>query len=202
MEFWDVIKLLILSAIITFGIKKWWESGFWLPKWLHLVAFIMLLVGAGLAELATLSHHSKADLHQWFVVGFPLSVYIIFIFHGGATAYIRKIGNNITYHASMNKKDVLAIFKEYIPKYLDLTISDVLAIGEEQDPVEIRRNEKCYLLFIESTKVEDEEGAYIPVIFCLEDHTKSRKYIPLALTQLVYSPGGDVLLNPLDNLKK
>jgi hypothetical protein len=201
-EFWDVIKLLILSAIITFGIKKWWESGFWLPKWLHLVAFIMLLVGAGLAELATLSHHPKADLHQWFVVGFPLSVYITFIFHGGATAYIRKIGSNITYHASMNKKDVLAIFIEYIPKYLDLTIPDVLAIGEEQDPVEIRRNEKCYLLFVKSTKVEDEEGAYIPVIFWLEDHTKSRKYIPLALTQLVYSPGGDVLLNPLDNLKK
>lgn len=162
----------------------------------------MLLVGASLAKLATLSHHSQADLHQWFVVGFPLSVYIIFIFHGGATAYIRKIGNNITYHASMNKKDVLAIFKEYIPKYLDLTIPDVLAIGEEQEPVEIRRNKNCYLLFIESTKVEDEEGAYIPVIFWLEDHTKSRKYIPLALTQVVYSPGGDVLLNPLENLKK
>lgn len=162
----------------------------------------MLLMGAGLAKLATLSHHPQADLHKWFVVGFPLSVYIIFIFHGGATAYIRKIGNNITYHASMNKKDVLAIFKEYIPKYLDLTIPDVLAIGEEQEPVEIRRNENCYLLFIESTKVEDEEGAYIPVIFWLEDHTKIRKYIPLALTQVVYSPGGDVLLNPLENLKK
>jgi len=202
LEFWDFVKILILSAIITYGIRKWWESGFWLPKWLHMVAFIMLLVGAGLAKLATLSHHSKADLHQWFVVWFPLSVYIIFILQGGAAAYIRKIGKNITYHASMNKKDVLAIFKEYIPKYSNLSIPDVLSIGEEQDPVEIRRNENFYLLFIESTKVEDEEGEYILVVFRLEDHTKSGKYIPLAFTQVVYSPDGDVLLDPIDNLKK
>jgi hypothetical protein len=201
LESWVIVKLLFIAAIITFGIRKWWDSGFWLPKWLHVVAFLVFLVGVGLAKLAILSHHPKADLHQWLIVGFPVSVYIIFIVYGGATAYIRKIDKNITYHAGMNKNDVLAIFKEHVPNYINISVSDILDIGEEREPIKIIRNMHNYLLFIKSAKVDEEGDGYILVGFWLEEHTKHKKYIPLAFTQVVYSLDGKVLLNPLDNLK-
>ncbi len=201
MELWGIIKLLFFAAIITFGLRKWWESGFWLPKWLHFLSVLMFLVGFGLAKLATLSEHPKADLHQWFIVGFPLSVYVIFVLYGGASGYIRNVGDYLTYHASMKKDDVLDIFGEFIPKYINLPISDIIAIGESAAPTKILKGNKEYWLYIKSTKVEDEQEAYIPIGFWLEEHKKNKKYIPLAFTQIVYSLNGEILASPLEDIK-
>ena len=201
LELLDVVKILFLATLITFGLKKWWESGFWLPKWLHFVAFLMFLVGIGLAKLAALSGHPKAELHRWLAVGFPLSVYIIFVVYGGASAYVRRIGKHVEYHASMKRDDVLEVFSEHMSKYINLPISNILAIGESGDSIEIRKGNRKYRLFIKSTKVENEKESYIPLGFWLEDHTKNRKYVPLAFAQIVYSLDGEILVNPLEDIE-
>ena len=201
MELWGVVKLLFVAAIITFGLRKWWESGFWLPKWLHFVAFFMFLVGFGLAKLAELSEHPKADLHQWFIIGFPLSVYVVFVIYGGASGYVRNVGDFLNYHASMKRDDVLDIFSEYMQKYINLPLADIIKIGESADPIEVRKGNNKYLLYIKSTKVEDDQEAYIPLGFWLEDHTRNKKYKPLAFGQIVYSLSGEILANPLKDIE-
>ena len=200
MEILQKIGLFIFVVTLFFSVRKWFESGYWLPKWLHVLAFLMFMVGFGLAKLATISEHPKADMHQWMMVWFPLSVYVIFVLYGGAAAYIRNIGKDIFYHVSMKRKDVLAIYKEYIPQYYNLTIFDLNAIGDNFDPIPIQKNKKNYLLCIESTKVIENDQAFFVIDFALEDITKQKKYIPIAITQMVYSIDGKILLDPLDGI--
>ena len=200
MDTFQKIGLFIFIVTLFFSVRKWFESGFWLPKWLHVVAILMFLVGFGLAKLATLSEHPKADLHQWMMLWFPLSVYVIFVLYGGAAAYVRNIGKDIFYHVSMKRKDVLAIFKEYIPQYYNLTIFELNAIGDDLDPIPIQKNKKHYLLYILSTKVIEEDEAFFVIDFELEDITKQKRHIPIAITQLVYSIEAEILLDPLDGI--
>lgn len=200
MELLQKIGLFFFIITLILSVRKWFESDFWLPKWLHVVAFIMFMVGFGLARLATISEHPKDDLHQWMMLWFPLSVYVIFVLYGGAAAYVRNIGKDIFYHVSMKRKDVIAIFKEYIPKYYNLTIFDLNVIGEDLEPISIQKNKRYYLLNVASTKVIEDEEAYFVIDFEIEDITKRKRRTPLAITQIIYSTNGEILLDPLDGI--
>ena len=86
LEFLEGVHRLIVWLTVLAGIASvifWAKSGFWVPRYIHFMAFSAFLLGAGLAWLARISGDPLADRHALLIIVFPLAVYVTFAFYGG-----------------------------------------------------------------------------------------------------------------------
>ena len=83
------VPLVALAAIVFF--RYWGKTRFWLPRYVHVLAAIGLMVG--LACIAFMPPNAPISQGQWaglkktlLVVSLPAIVYIYFVAHGGQRA--------------------------------------------------------------------------------------------------------------------
>jgi hypothetical protein len=201
MENWEFLQVAALVVIVIMGIRAWWQSGFWIPRYVHVLAALMIAVGYFAWRVADALGLPYADASFWlFVLGMPAAVYTMFFVYGGATGFMRSLGMAIDFHAAMPRDDVKAIFQRYVPHYLRLSMDEIRALGPMTPSVKIRRGtDRFYKLHARSEPIEDPQGGrLIAVNLKLEDHSQPRIRPPTANTQIIFRPDGTVVQNPLD----
>jgi hypothetical protein len=201
MENWELLQLAALVVIVIMGIRAWWQSGFWIPRYVHVIAALMIVVGYAAWRVAGELDLPYAEASFWvFVIGMPVAVYTIFFLYGGATGFMRNLGMLIDFHAAMRRDDVKTIFLRYVPHYLTLRMDEILALGPATPSVKIRRGtDRFYKLYARSEPVDDPQaGRLVAVNLRLEDHSVPRLRPPAATTQILLRPDGTVVQNPLE----
>jgi hypothetical protein len=201
MENWELLQLVAIAVVALMGIRAWWQSGFWIPRYVHVFAALMLVVGYALWHIAVALDYPHAQARVWlFLLGPPVAVYATFFLYGGATGYVRNLGMLIDFHAAMRRDDVKAIFLRYVPHYLSLSMDDIRKLGPATPTIKIRKGtDRYYKLHARSEQIEDPlAGKLLAVNLRLEDHSQPRRKPPAATTQILFRPDGSVVQNPLE----
>ncbi|HEV8640644.1 MAG TPA: hypothetical protein VGV13_06050 [Methylomirabilota bacterium] len=82
----DLLHALTLPFVIVGGLVSlflWWKSGFWVPRYIHVIAGLSSLLGLLLSWMARDLDHPLKERHVWIAVIFPALVYVVFGFYGG-----------------------------------------------------------------------------------------------------------------------
>lgn len=195
LSIWMILKTLMSVILLAMSFREWWKSGFWFPNWLHYTAGASFIIGIGLAFFSDKVSHSFADIDQWFPFLFPLGVYISYLSLGGGSAYTKRIGDSIQYHASMEKEDVLQIFKKSIYKYTHLSPQEFTLFGGDTVTEYPSANGRVYELEIQGFHPEDEK-AELAIDFTLRP--EDAKDNVFAFAQAVMDKNGRLLQNPLE----
>jgi hypothetical protein len=201
MEDWELLQLAALAVVALMGVRAWWQSGFWIPRYVHVTAAFMVILGYLLWRVAAGLDSPLAEASFWlFVVGLPIAVYTIFFLYGGATGFMRSLGLGIDFHAAMRRDDVKDIFLRHVPDYLSLPLEEIRALGPGTPTVKIRKGtDRFYKLHARSEPLDDPRfGALTAVNLRLEDHSEPRAKPPTAFTQILFAEDGTVVRNPLD----
>jgi hypothetical protein len=201
MQDWDLLQFAALFILVVMGIRAWWRAGFWIPRYVHLAAALMIAVGYLLWRLAAAWQSPYAEVSFWlFVIGPPLAVYAVFFVYGGTTGFMRNLGMMIDYHAAMQRDDVKAIFMRYVPQFLSMRMREIHALGPSTPAIKVRRGtDRYYKLYARSEPIEDPEaGSLVAVHLRLEDHSEPHLRPPAATTQILLRPDGEVVQNPLE----
>ena len=80
------LKALLIPVVLVGGLISlflWWRSGFWAPRYIHILAHVSGALGLLLAWMAWDSDHPMKEQHVWLAVIFPAIVYVAFGFYGG-----------------------------------------------------------------------------------------------------------------------
>lgn len=88
---WSLFKYLGVAALIgAWGFIKWFRNGFWLPRYIHLIAFLAL-VTVCFIDIMWVKAGMPMTVKRWMVIpAFPLMVYFLFIGLGGSGWASRK----------------------------------------------------------------------------------------------------------------
>lgn len=202
LEPWQIGKLIFVSVFAVYGTYKWWESGFWLPRSLHIFAALAALLGLALALMARHSGHPQADLHQWMIVAFPLCVYAIFVAYAGATGYIRQIGDHLAYHARMDKQEVLSIFPDALAPLQNLPANEILALNRTTRRVHNPEVKTPYWLFLSANTIRLDGESLIALDIWLDDDPRGQSRVLRAYAEMTYSLDGELLASPLEDIER
>ncbi len=84
------VAIIITLVMGVIDIRKWVRGGFWLPRYVHIIAALAALLGVGLGWLNYASGAGTATGAVVLVIILPALVYLAFVFYGGATAAMRR----------------------------------------------------------------------------------------------------------------
>lgn len=80
------LHLLFFTALAVFHVWVWVRNGFWIPRYIHVMALVAALIGWWLLEISPPdSPARKAGTFDaaWIVLIFPALVYGAFVVYGG-----------------------------------------------------------------------------------------------------------------------
>jgi hypothetical protein len=78
-----IIEVVITLMLGLFHVWMWIRRGFWLPRYIHVLALIAFLLGIGTVWLLQSQGLAKPNSIVLILLIFPAIVYGTFIFHGG-----------------------------------------------------------------------------------------------------------------------
>jgi hypothetical protein len=87
MSSFTLVHAVIFAMLAAFHIWIWARRGFWIPRYVHVLAVIAL--GLGLATVWSLQQQGPgkpAATSFLLVVMFPAIVYVVFVLYGGVVA--------------------------------------------------------------------------------------------------------------------
>jgi uncharacterized membrane protein YoaK (UPF0700 family) len=85
---WQLVFRAIYFAIFVLtaavALRAWVRHGFWVPRYVHVLALLAFAVAAVLVWLGRSVGDMPDRTAILFLLGFPLFVYLYFVLHGGA----------------------------------------------------------------------------------------------------------------------
>jgi len=175
MVYLKYIAQLLLLLIIVRSAFHWIRTGFWVPKYIHFISFIMFLIAGSLSYLAYSVNDANANKTIYLVIGFPIAVYIIYgLYGGGMHSKEIKINEYCYVDRAMIQNDVITIFNEHFVPYTKWSFENLLLLSANQHISEVTgKSGKVYLLEIAAEPYgSDEEDKKIAIYGRLTDLSK------------------------------
>ncbi len=189
-----------LIILILFSAFHWIRTGFWVPKYIHFIAFFMLLVAGSLAFLAHSVNDKNANITLYLIIGFPVAVYIIYgLYGGGIHSKDIKINDGLIIDRAMLKDEVIEIFKEHFAPYTKWDFENLLLLSESEHQSEIKgKSGKSYLFELGSELNDEEEDEEIVAIYGRLTEFKKKCYKPQSHVVFEVNRNGTVYLDGLN----
>jgi hypothetical protein len=132
--FRDVLAIAVPFAFTVFGFMHWRDNGYWVPRFIHIIAVIAALIGFGLVWMSY-SSDAQNKLKVWsIVIVLPALVYWAFMIYGGG-AGVRRFNDYLSIHASMNESEVLDLLRTYFAPYRRRNYQDLKKLIEHPENV-------------------------------------------------------------------
>jgi len=197
------IKILFqagLVILLVFSLFHWIRTGFWVPRYIHFAAVCSMVVAALLAYGEFSSGGGHKMVYLVLVIGFPLSVYLIYgIYGGGFHSKELRINQLLSIDRAMDKDEALSLLKEQLGTYKEWSYENLLILSANGQSVEITSGSgRRYKFTIQVNARDDRADDPLQVVGILTDLGK-RFYRPRSWAMFLMNKRGEVIGDGLKN---
>jgi len=195
----DSFGWLVAIAFVIVGFLNWRKNGYWVPRFVHVLAALALVLGI---LVALTLDPQMSPFKRWSIVPvMVLMVYWAFLVFGSGIG-VRQLNKFWSMHASMDMKDVEFLLSSQFGPYRSKSSEELAELGEKFEPIKLDgRSGKHYeFKVLTNTFIDKTRGASVGVAGLLaEMHGKSGS--PLACATFAKTMSGivfdDALAAPL-----
>jgi hypothetical protein len=198
MNILEFILRILFIVIMLFSIFHWVRSGFWVPKYIHFMALIALLIAGFLAYFAHSINKSNSSITLYLVVGFPLAVYVIYgLYGGGLNSKDIRVNDGLVIDRAMLKNEVIGLFEEHFVPYTKWTFENLLLLSTRKYQSEIQgKSGRSYLFEVSAQKYDKGEDRVVAVYGKLTE-LRRKMYRPKSRIAFILGRNGTVYRNGL-----
>ncbi len=194
----------VLTVLMLLSLYHWFRSRFWVPGYIHYVAIGAFVVGAFLTYMALsgVSFHPSTKqlvMSLMGVLGFPISVYLIYgLYGGGFHSRDMHVNDSMTIDRAMDKDEAISLLRENLRPYQSWAYENLLLLSSSKKHTELSSNSgrkyRFEIFVVPPEKLCDRESRqrFLGVVGILTDLTK-HFYKPKAQASFLMTRNGEVL---------
>jgi hypothetical protein len=189
----DWLGIAVPLALAVFGFMRWRSNGYWMPRYIHVLAAFALLLGVGLAWMSISTDAPNAGRIGWLVPVMPLLVYWAFMVYGTARA-VRQLNPFLSLHPSMDSAEVVGIMRREFSRFREMDYANLqILCGTPTKPLGIVGDSgRRYEMRVMARAAPDAPHGTIEVVGLLGELGRKRG-VPVAIAGFGKTAAGAVI---------
>jgi hypothetical protein len=200
----NAVLQFVLIVLMVLSLYHWFRSRFWVPKYIHYMAIGAFVVGIFLAYMALSVGSFHPSTKQLVVslicvLGFPISVYLIYgLYGGGLHSRDMHVNDSMTIDRAMDTDEAISLLRENLRPYQFWAYENLLLLSSRRKLSQLNSNSgrkyRLEVFVVPPDKICDRDCGqrFLGVVGILTDLT-NYFYKPKAQASFLMTRNGEVL---------